>query len=218
MSILSVEHFGGYFTIYSNRWGVFYSTCDDISYDFNTGVYILLGEIDSGAWAFSSTLCSRKRKDTCIIDDNTKFYIENKEASLDDVRKISCDLDAKTNTASLNKSVKNMMEDAIEKYKLPYNATEVKKKFHLTDARYNRSLNFSGNERFRCNAAIGFMQGKRIFCFPWMSQRAEKYYRGNIYETCEILYDLGCIVLLPCSELVDQKNDKYTYIRFPSIR
>lgn len=219
MSILRVEHFGGYFTIYSNLWGVFRSHCDDVSYNFNGGVYLLSGEIDSGAWAFSSTLCSKKRKDTCIIDDNTKFYIENREVSLDDVRKISCDLDAVSKQMALtNKSVRNIVEDAIIKFKRPFTVEDVRKMFQLTDVRYNRLLNQVGNERFRCNAAIGFLQGKKIFCFPWFSKRAEEYYHGNIYETCNILAELGCTILMPCSELIVHKNDKYTYISFPTNR
>lgn len=216
MSMLNVKHFGGFFDIYSNKWGVFRSTCDDVSYHFNAGVYILLGEIDSGAWAFTSALCSKKKNNACILDNETKFYFNETEVTLDDIRKISCDLDGPFNyTGSFNKSVEKRVEDSITKYKLPYTVKDIQKMFHLTDERYKRALKYAGNERFRCNAALGFVQRKKIFCFPWLSEKAERYYEGSIYLISDILAKLGCIVLMPCSELIEKSDDRYNYIRFP---
>lgn len=46
-------------------------------------------------------------------------------------------------------------------------------------------------------AAVGYVYGKEIFCFPWLSQNRFDYYHGNITDLLNILEGLKKVVILP---------------------
>jgi hypothetical protein len=65
--------------------------------------------------------------------------------------------------------------------------------FELSDERFERDLDHVSGEIFRITAAIGFAEGKEIFCWPWRNAH-EPGFDPRVAKT---LRDNGKIVLVP---------------------
>ena len=75
---------------------------------------------------------------------------------------------------------------------------EVMERFHLTAERYVRPLRQLSHEAWRASCAIGLVNGKRVFCFPYMDPGfIEDYYKIWLKEMLDLLTDSGALVLFP---------------------
>ena len=217
MNIISVVNFHGYFICESSSLGLFNSTCDDFTYSFPAGAYILTGEIDSGAWAFASTLCPRKGKNRSTMFPDTKFYFKGKEVSLAEIRMHVCDIDNKKKGAINNKSIRYRIEKGLHHSDINYTPEELSEMFWIHKDRFEKPIYAVGNEFICCNAAIGFANGKQIYCFPWISKLRMETYYTRIKHICEVLTKMGCVVIVPISNQITSMLP-FNTIPFPRNR
>lgn len=206
--LLSVKHFEGYFNCYS-EYGQYMSTCNDFSYDFKNGIYILQGDINSGGWAFSYAISSNDNK-KIIINDHVELVFNGEKMNLDQIWSKSCYLSEKhTNcfVRNFQMSVKKIIEENIKEQKLDITIEEIRDMFFITPTRFDRKIYRTGNERFACRAAIGYSRGKEIFCFPWFSDVDMRYFYVHIVHLCNTLKKLGKIVILPTSCDLSKNRD-----------
>lgn len=216
MTELTVQNFGGFFDCFSPIVGTIHSTCDRFNYTFSPGVYILSGEIDSGNWAFSHSLCN---SGSALLKDESKIYFCKRLVSLREMNCYTCDLGSKPISKALQliePTVKTRIKRNLKKYNRNQTVEEIRKLFDIDPERFDRPIHCVGNELFHCNAAIGYTSNKTIFCFPWLSNLKYQYYYGHIKFICKRLSDLGGIVLLPASNnIINPLCD--SGIRFPTI-
>ena len=211
MNELTIENFHGHF-ICKELYNRIQSTCDRLSYQFQNGVYVLAGEIDSGGWAFASSLC---QNNTNFLGSDTVIKFNGGIMSLADMIEISCDLSYEPveSERENEKGIRQKIAEGIEKYNLNYSLEEIKELFFIADERFDRPVHCVGNERYRCNAAVGYTNGKKIFCFPWLSKKMTAYHCGWLRHLCDIMSELDCIVFLPLSS--SEGFEDFTVIDFP---
>lgn len=179
----------------------FYSASDILNgsnYNFNIGINLLTGEIDSGIWAVSYLLSMYKhRTKDFVLFDNYTVVINGEEISLNELEKFTCYMDTIHPLFSSKLSVKKLVEQGLRKIKLDFSTEDVKSIFDLNDQRFERPISCVGNEVFRAMAAIAFAHGKQIFCFPWLSQLRFESFHNNLEELLNILVKLNMVVVLP---------------------
>ena len=178
-------------------------------YEFEKGINILYGGIDTDAWAISYIISmngtSACAKNTVYYDEPTVF-IDGDKSSLEELAKISCYID-KSNTSLFSKqTVRRRIENALKKTRMDYTPEDVKELFGLDDQRFERPVIYCGNEALRAMCAISFCEGKKVFCFPWFSKKLYKYSEYNLNYTVELLKNLGCFVILPLDESIILHN------------
>lgn len=106
-------------------------------------------------------------------------------------------------------SVRDQVRYGLQKYNNNVFASEkeVMDFFHLTPERYQRPLRVLSTEKWRASCAIGFVNGKRIFCFPYMDARfITDYYGLWLKEMIDFLKNSGALVLIPTTITDTTKN------------
>ncbi len=98
---------------------------------------------------------------------------------------------------STNETVKNLVSNGIKQNGLEFSPNEIRDMFHMDAERFMRPVSGVGNERFRAMAAIGFVHGKQIFCFPWMSRLRFDAFHGHMTDLLDILENLKMVVIVP---------------------
>ena len=210
MNLFSVKDFEGSNIDCEIRGYHVYSTasCLKFSYDFDPGIYILEGDIDSGNWAFSSALFIKNKKKgryrlpSCYLDETTEFYYNGEQVSREEIRKHSWDLTGCKNKffeRKFDKTVRQRIENGIRENNLPYDMEKIKEMFLFDESRLDRETYKLSSNIIEHNAAIGFVDGKEIFCFPWISKRGVGPYIWKIICLSSILAKNGCIVFIPIS-------------------
>ncbi len=216
-SILAVENFGGFFTSKTRLLGSFRSTCDRLTYDFKPGVYALSGEIDSGNYAFAASLYPQNSKNIIMALDETTLYYMGEKATIKEIQKHACNLDyVPSNTLSrmLQSTVETRIKKGLQKNHLNYTVEDICEMFFIDPERIDQPIQYVSGHLFCCNAAINFIEGKTIFCFPWLSCKTFNRYDIRVEKICQILSDFGKLVLLPVSNQVNGL-EKYNIIDFP---
>lgn len=170
------------------------------TYHFHTGINKLIGDIDSGNWAISYVLSMYKYEKNKIGNVMTLPLIatvNNEQVNLSELWEYTCYLSRIYPLFSSKKTVKKMITHAIRKNNLTTTANDVRELFHINKERFERPLSGVGNEIYRAMAAIGYVNAKEVFCFPWLSMRRFEGYHGHMPDLLEILENLNKIVIVP---------------------
>ena len=181
----------------------FYS-CNDIlsaseRYNFCHGVNRLIGDIDSGIWAISYLMsmygCAPKRD--FVLFAPLEIVVNGFVLTLDQFTEYSCYMDKVYPLFSTKLSIINLVSKGLKKSKTGYSVEEIREIFKISEDRFQLPLKKVGNEIFKAMAAIGFANGKQVFCFPWQSKQRFSYYHQNLTDLLDTLEKLNCIVVLP---------------------
>ena len=180
----------------------FYSAQDGLderqNYTFFPGLNNLIGEIDSGNWAVSYLLSMYKyRPEDFILFEQPVAILNGKSILLNELTEHSCYMDKIDPLFASDHSVKELVIKGLEYSDSIYSSTDIKDMFHISDERFDRTIEGVGNEIFKAMAAIGFAYGKEIYCFPWLSNNRFKYYHENLTVLLQTLESLGKTVILP---------------------
>lgn len=156
-------------------------------------VYGLRGPIGSGNWglakAISNLNLGRVYCEQIIYKNNIiDFYEANS---------MVCDIDRYIeNIITDNYTVKELIQRHISKSNKKISEEDVAESFHLTAERYERRVTEVGNEIFRIAMAIGFIDGKVIFTFPFIGET-----EAIIVETTKCCYEFlksnRIIIIIP---------------------
>ena len=166
------------------------------------GLYGIIGEFGCGGAALS-----------CGISGDANFYegevnVDEKESTIDYLISnswyVGNDLykyDSKGLFGRKPKIKKNTIKEQIEygvhngKQSLDFHT--IQSIFDLSEERVNRNIEFVSGERWKASAAIGFANGRKIFCYPWMNSKDIDHIKEQMSKTVKCLTDSGCIVILP---------------------
>lgn len=185
----------------------FYTARDVLSdrvFDFTLGVNKLVGGIDSGNWAVSYLLSMYKYKSKDFtLSKDPAITVNNDRISLDEFSKCSCYMDTIHPMFSKKTSVDKLVAKGLKKSKADTTSEKIRELFCIDQERFTRPLSQVGNEIFQVMAAIGYANGKDVFCFPWLSDERYRYYQVRIDAVTEILASLDKVVILP----LEREND-----------
>lgn len=87
---------------------------------------------------------------------------------------------------------------------------EVIEQFVLTPERYNkRKVRQLSHEGWRASCAVGYAQGKRVFCFPhidYVRPKLIEEYKALWMKIIPFMTGAGCMVLIPVVVNADIEN------------
>lgn len=191
--------------------GVVRDFIDKRCFEFHKGnFYGIIGEFGYGGAALS-----------CGITGKTNFYegrisIDNKEVSIEYLKQnswyVGNDLykyKTKDLFGSSPKIMKNTIKEQIEQgirngnHELDFHM--IQNIFGISDERVGRNIEYVSGERWKASVAIGYANGKKIFCYPWMNSKDINHFGEQLSSTVKSLLDFGCIVILPTTK---QENIK----------
>lgn len=183
----------------------FYTVHDSLNYEkkfeFTVGVNKLIGEIDSHIWAVSYYLSMFKyRPKDFVLYKQLEVVVNDTTLPLNELLKYTCYMDKLYPLFSTKKSVRKLITQGIKKNKLNCTPEEIKDLFSLDDQRFERPVKYVGNERLLAMTAIGYVHGKQVFCFPWLSQARYNGFHGYMTESLKMLESLGKIAIVPVGE------------------
>ena len=72
--------------------------------------------------------------------------------------------------------------------------------FCISSERINRNIYFVSGERWKASAAIGYANGKKVFCYPWMNSKDIEHLKEQLSHTVKVLLDADCIVIMPTTK------------------
>lgn len=96
-----------------------------------------------------------------------------------------------------NQSVQAQIQHGLNTYPT-LSHQDIIERFYLTPDRYRRKLSQLSNEAWRASCAIGFTNGRRIFCFPSVENSFLKEY-GQLWleRLLAFLKSIGALILIP---------------------
>lgn len=197
MNSVCIKDFSGYIQCKSS-FGEHMITCSGINCIFDPGITLLQGDIDSGNWAISYTISMYKQKSRrFILFPESSLTLDSAINDLKTLTLNACYLDSSHVLFSSHKTIHKLVEKGLKSHKDCRNSSQIRDLFNISADRFERPLCEVGNEKFRCMAAIGYANQKRIYCFPWLSKKSVEYYGRNIMDVLETLNSLKEFVVIP---------------------
>ena len=166
------------------------------NFEFHVGkFYGIVGEFGDGGEALSYGMAGKA--DIC----KGEVYVDDRKSSLEFLFQnswyIGSDLKVPKWYPKKKKTIKWQIAYGARKFKQEHDADTIQRLFRVSDERVNRNINFVSGERWKASAAIGFANGRRIFCYPWMNTRDVRLLKEQMAGTIEFLLASKCIVILP---------------------
>ncbi len=198
------------------HYGIVQDCLQKKDFEFSMGhLYGIIGEFGEGGAALS-----------CGITGNTNFYegkiyIDGIEKTIKDVVDISWYIGSdlykhRTNVFSINRpkinknTIKEQIEYGVRCKKTDTDFPTIQKMFDISSERIDRNIKFVSGERWKASAAIGYANGKKIFCYPWMNSKDIEHLKEQLSHTVKLLLDADCIVIIPTTkeENIKKISDK----------
>lgn len=179
----------------------FYSANDLLSnsnYLITSGVNKLIGEIDSGVWAISYLLSMYKyRQKDFVLFEEPIVTVDETKMSLAQFSTHSCYMDTLYPLFNRKSTVEKLVIGGINTNNLDFTPDSIRDLFCIDKEKFNRPLSGTGDEVFKAMAAIGYVNGKDVYCFPWLSYKRYCSYHQQLERLIKILDGLNKVVILP---------------------
>ena len=179
--------------------GVLNDCLQKSNYTFNAGnLYGIIGEFGNGGAALS-----------CGITGKTDYYegsiyIDGNEIYFDELKNISWyigdDLKKKRNFLKREMTVKEQIIYGLNHYNRCCDFEIIKQQFNLSTERIDRCIEYVSGERWKASCAIGYANGKEIFCFPLMNTNDYNLFGEQFKSILNVLLDSMCVVIMPTTK------------------
>ena len=97
-------------------------------------------------------------------------------------------------------TIEEQIQDGIKNHYIQYDYHTIREMFKVSKERVKRNIEFVSGERWRASVAIGFAQGKDIFCYPWMNTRDIERCEEEMFSTIRSLIDHNKIIIVPTTK------------------
>lgn len=212
--MIEIEHLSGYINCKFN-FGQYTFAMTELSFLFESKLYYLYGEIDSGNWAISYLLSHCNDKDNMIWEE-AEYTLNSQPCTLFEIGQHCCYISKSHNNMfreKTRKTVKHFVEKNLAKSKVKLTVEEIRNLFEIDESRFERPIYQTGNMSLRCAAAIGLAADKQVYCFPWFSKKMYRYYKPHIIAIVDALRSQNRTILLPTShEMEFEKSEDIEYI------
>jgi len=173
----------------------YYMACSEFSYEFTKGIYVLQGEIDSGAWAFTNALDNKIAHTR--IDEASRFYLNNKEVGISEIRDITCCIDGIEKPKVKRMNVVEALDKLIRETKSNRTVEEI---INLFDIPYDEVIDPYRHTFPRYRAIKGLLEGKKIFTTTWKSHHEYRFQDVLYTKIQKALKKEDVIFIIPSSE------------------
>ena len=118
-----------------------------------------------------------------------------------------------------DESGEHRLKKALRKHKSMLTYEELVDKLGLSACRLTRPIDRTSRECWRVTAAIGLAENKKIFCFPWMTNREFEILPYAVCMMGKLIAANGGILLIPIenAELVRDIVDDFVDLSRPEI-
>ena len=193
--ILNIETFSCNCICESYNIDGYMSACNPFSYQFQSGVYILQGEIDCGAWAFASSI-SEYYKNKRIFFPESKIYINN-ESQEEKAALLACYIHQKPSKISHLNTLYSAIKKSVEKYHFSITPDELISVFGIPTEYINRKLYTLGQYYYAYIAMDGLIKGHKIFTTAWIGHYGFEDF--ILQKIVNALLRFDCILIIPSS-------------------
>ena len=178
-----------------------HTTVNGTQFEFKEGINIISCEIDDECWGICYILSMYNvfKNDFTLYESTVK--INGNDISLDEFGKYSCYMDKTYPMFNSKKSVRALVKQGLKTSGLDFSDEDIRRLFKIDEERFDRQIMQTGNERFKAMTAIGYVFGKTVFCFPWLSKKRFDGFHLNLSELPDILESLGKIVIFPIGKI-----------------
>ncbi len=172
-----------------------------VNYEFLSGkTYGIISDFGCGGWGLANAITGNGRWET-----QSKVYIDKRLSTKEELKLLSGNiLDPIWYNFFDDKSkctVHNCIEYALFAGHQKYTHSEIKDIFCLSNARYNRTMDFVSGEIWSISLAILFALGKHIIAYPWLNAiDARKILFLQKQGIIDFLEKQGTLLLLPSSQ------------------
>lgn len=174
----------------------FVIACSDFSYSFREGVYVLYGEIDSGAWAFAYAISHPNKKS--FFSKTSRFFINELEIQSSELKKSVCYIDEKHNRYIINRSFYNYVNTQVKKHNFKTSTDDLFNLFDVPEEYKNRKIKFLGPNYYKVFLTMkGFIEGKKVFTCSWCGNCEYNLFFLN--KLGKVLQDNDSILIIPSS-------------------
>ena len=104
------------------------------------------------------------------------------------------------------KTIKEQIEYGVRCKLTDADFSTIQKMFCISSERVDRNISFVSGERWKASAAIGYANGKKVFCYPWMNSKDIEHLKEQLSHTVKVLLDAGCIVIMPTTKAENIKK------------
>lgn len=181
------------------NYGCMRDGINHFDYEFNQGINLIVGECATGGWAISCMLSGKNE----IYGG--KIFFDDIEVDQQYIKQCSCyvgeDAGLKKCFGLKKMTVREQIEYGIN-HELSFNndIKQIKKKFGLSNERFNRTIQYFSGERWKASMAIGYALGKRVYCFPWMNTKVIVHLEDCLKQCLKVLLEVGAIIIIPSSK------------------
>ena len=98
------------------------------------------------------------------------------------------------------RTIKEQIEHGVHCKLTDTDFSSIQKMFCISSERINRNIYFVSGERWKASAAIGYANGKKVFCYPWMNSKDIEHLKEQLSHTVKVLLDADCIVIMPTTK------------------
>ena len=171
-----------------------------INYVFeNAKTYCIISDFRHGSWGLASCIGGN-----CTCSTGT-LYVNDNIASIEELKKYSCFI-ASNELNSFNSLVKRIpikfiLNHYINKSGLGLQLKDVKDIFCLSNDVIEKTLLEQDKNIWMSSLAIGYVQGKDIFCYPWLNENEiDHYLFAHKIGVIDFLKNNNKIIVVPSSQ------------------
>lgn len=194
--LLSVHNFSCGCACNSYNIDDYYLGCNEFSYDFSNGTYLLQGEIDCGAWSFVNAISSNCKKKS--IYSRSEVTIDGQILSHKKIVNLACYIHSKPSNNIFRITFADAINKSIRKYAYPLPLSELLELFKIPEHITQKSISELGMY-YSCYLAMnGLICGKKVFTSAWQGQYG---FDNKIINTISVaLAQKGNIFIIPTSK------------------
>ena len=187
----------------------------EVSCKFTTGLNFIFCNLQDDGWAVSHAIC-----DGSIVAPYPpiEIILNNKIISIKELNEMSYYVGAEKDKYQLpDKRWHRVKKSINDRLKAACKTTgksidEIKKLFILKEERCSIPITWGSSLLEEHSTAIGFAQGKRIFCFPWMREGiAGQSYNRNWEFYVDIAKEHDLIFVIPHEPLKNSTSFIFDY-------
>lgn len=182
------------------------------TFEFEKGkIYGILGDGEEGGGGLTWLLSGKELLKNEIVTVFGKEYKSGE--TVEEGWHLSEDIQ------NMNKSAWRQLSNARKRSGSELSVQDIIEEFHLSEKKIHKKMKEDKWEVWKVSAAVGYLLGKEIFCFPWLPTLMIKeiiMYTGY-FNYVEKLRREGCILLLPSSnrEILEAITDEIVELNHP---
>ena len=173
-----------------------------INYSFEKSKkYCIISDFHNGSWGLASCIGGN-----CAYSTGT-VYVNSKITKVEDLKHYSCFVAANElngiNHLIERVPVKIILNHYLKESGLRLRLKDIQDVFHLSNNNLEKPFIEQDKSIWMSSLAMGYVQGKDIFCFPWLNENEiDHFLLAHDIGVIDFLKDNNKIVVVPSNQII----------------